>query len=153
MIYPALSSLLNYHEYSDQLITAGQPTPEQFKQLAINGVKTVINLALPDSPGAIEDEQSVVQQNTMRYVPIPVNFKQPELQQLNEFYSAMDSASDALCLVHCAYNWRVSVFVYLYRIHRLHDDRKQAFEEMQSVWVPDKTWSQFIAAAGSMNET
>ena len=49
-------------------------------------------------------------------------------------------------LVHCAANKRVTAFLGLYRVLKQGWSPEQAFALMHSVWEPDATWAQFIAA-------
>lgn len=66
----AMPALPNLRQVDDQLYSAGQPGPEQLRQLAAAGVRTVVNLC-----GAGEcdwDEAAVVEENGMRYVHLPV---------------------------------------------------------------------------------
>lgn len=56
----------------------------------------------------------------------------------------MDQHRDEVTLVHCAYNWRVACFVYLYRVIKQACDNEIARQDMLAVWEPDETWQQFI---------
>ena len=60
-----LEILKNYHQISDRLHTSAQPTSEQFKIIKKSGVEIIINLALINSPNAIENEAHLVVENTM----------------------------------------------------------------------------------------
>ena len=44
----------------------------------------------------------------------------------------------------CAANMRVSVFLGLYRVHRLGWTRDKAFDVMNSLWEPNEVWADFI---------
>lgn len=47
-------------------------------------------------------------------------------------------------LVHCQVNFRASAFSFLYRVLYLGVASGEAKEDMNSVWVPDATWTGFI---------
>ena len=141
-----LEDIKTYRKISDTLHTAAQPTAEQFKSIKQAGVDLVINLALSDSPGAIENEGDIVQECAMDYIHIPVDFKKPETGDLDRFFQAMDQNKEKNILVHCAYNWRVSSFVYLYRVITQDCDEDTAKQDMLDVWEPDETWQSFIDA-------
>lgn len=141
-----LEDIKTYRKISDTLHTAAQPTVVQFKSIKHAGVDLVINLALPDSPGAIDNEYDVVQECSMDYIHIPVDFKKPEVSDLECFIQAMDQNKEKNVLVHCAYNWRVSCFVYLYRVIKQDCDEGTAKQEMLDIWEPDETWQSFINA-------
>ncbi len=142
-----LEDLKTYRKISNNLHTAAQPTTEQFKSIQQAGVNLVINLALSDSPGAIENEATVVQECAMDYIHIPVDFKKPEPDDLERFFQAMDQNKEKNILVHCAYNWRVSAFVYLYRVIKQDCDDETVKHDMSAIWVPDETWQAFIDTA------
>ena len=55
-----------------------------------------------------------------------------------------DYIIDKTILIHCAYNWRVSCFVYLYRVLENNITDEWAKNDMLKVWEPDKTWQSFI---------
>ena len=56
----------------------------------------------------------------------------------------MEQNSEKNIFVHCAYNWRVSCFVYLYRVIKQDCDEVTAKQDMLDVWEPDETWQSFI---------
>ena len=82
----------------------------------------------------------------MDYIHIPVDFKKPETGDLVRFFQAMNQNKEKNILVHCAYNWRVSSFVYLYRVITQDCDEDTAKQDMLDVWDPDETWQSFIDA-------
>lgn len=139
-----LENIKTYRRISETLHTAAQPTADQFKSIKQASVDVIINLALPDSPGAIINESEVVQQCNMNYIHIPVDFKKPEATDLERFFQAMDQNKEKNVLVHCAYNWRVSCFVYLHRVIKQDCDEVTAKQDMLDVWEPDETWQVFI---------
>jgi protein tyrosine phosphatase (PTP) superfamily phosphohydrolase (DUF442 family) len=66
-----LQQILNFLPVTEDLGTAGQPAPEQFRSIAAAGHEVVINLAMPDSTGALPDEAELVQQQGLAYIHIP----------------------------------------------------------------------------------
>jgi uncharacterized protein (TIGR01244 family) len=100
---------------NQQVITAGLPTEQQFKQLAQAGIKTVINLIPNDNPHALQNEQQIVTQLGMNYHNISVDWQNPTQENLQQFFSLMEQNGDAPVLVHCAANYRASAFYYLYQ--------------------------------------
>jgi protein tyrosine phosphatase (PTP) superfamily phosphohydrolase (DUF442 family) len=83
----------------------------------------------------------------MTYVPIPVIWEQPTLDDLAAFIATLDAYAGRKLFVHCALNWRVSTFMYLHRVIRLGVAEDAARWDMLSIWEPDATWSQLIADA------
>ena len=142
-----ITEILNYHPISPLIGTAGQPTGDQLAALYQAGYDVVINLATPASSNAQSDEASLVTALGLTYVPIPVVWQRPTLEDLSAFFVALDTLLDRKLFIHCALNYRVSTFMYLYRVIRLGVPHETAVWEMLSIWEPDEIWSQFIADA------
>ena len=138
-----LEAIYNYRFISETLATAGQPTEAQFAELCQAGFKVIMNLALPTSDNALPDERSVVQDQGMMYVSIPVVWDQPLLSDFARFQQVMADHSEDKVFVHCAANMRVSAFVYLYR--RLSGVPQSVAEHSPySIWTPNPIWQTFI---------
>jgi protein tyrosine phosphatase (PTP) superfamily phosphohydrolase (DUF442 family) len=143
-----ISDIHRFAAIDDRLATAGQPKEQGFAALAAAGFEIVINLALHDDPRySLADEPGTLQSLGMRYVHIPVQFKAPQLAELDAFYAAMDINAGRKLFVHCASNYRVPVFLALYRIQRLGWEQEESFAKMREVWQPDEVWQAFIAQA------
>ncbi len=140
--------IINYRKITDHIHTSGQPKPEEFAQIKALGVETVINLAMPDSKGALADEGRLVSENGMNYVHIPVVWEDPKDEQFALFSSLMDLHSEKGVHIHCALNWRVSSFVFMYRTKVLGHDRDQARQAMEEIWQPNETWTDFMDRNG-----
>ncbi len=148
-----LENINNYHRISEKLHTAAQPTVEQFQEMRQSGIEAVINLARIDSPNAIPNEAEIVRNNDMHYFNIPVDFNNPTLDDLKQFFKLMEQYDDMTLLVHCAYNWRVSSFIYLYRVIKLHTDKTVAYKDMLKIWQPDEIWQGFMDNCLSQADT
>jgi len=142
-----LEDILNYLPLAQHLATAGQPTETQLRAVQQAGYEVVINLATPTSTNALPDEAGLVAALGMLYVPIPVLWGKPTLDDLQAFFGALDTYAGRKVFVHCVLNWRVSTFMYLYRIIRLGVPQETAVWDMLSIWEPDEIWSQLIADA------
>jgi protein tyrosine phosphatase (PTP) superfamily phosphohydrolase (DUF442 family) len=142
-----LTAILNYLPYSPDLATAGQPTAVQLAAIRQVGFEVVINLATPASTNALPDEAGTVAALGMAYVPIPVIWERPALDDLAAFFDALEQHAGRKVFVHCALNWRVSTFMYLYRTIRHGVPHDTAVWELLSIWEPDDTWARFIADA------
>lgn len=136
----------NFRDAGGRLLTSGQPTEVQLASAAGTGVRAVINLALHDDPRySLKDEAGCVQGLSMDYTHIPVPFAAPRESDLLAFLDAMDAHRDQKVLVHCAANFRASVFVGLWRVLRQGWTEEDAFALARSVWAPDAVWTAFIA--------
>ena len=138
-----LETITNYLHVSDSISSSGQPDDDGFRYIAAAGFDAVINLAMPDSDGAIAEEGSIVTQLGMTYHHIPVPFDAPDVSHLTQFFGLMDALENETVWVHCVVNYRVSAFLYLYRRWKglSEDDARMA---MLPSWKPDSTWKEFI---------
>ena len=139
-----LEHIINYRKVSDTISTAGQPTRSELELLSKKGFETVVNIAMDDSDGAILEEEAILTGYGLEYHHIPVVWENPQLYQLGQFFDLMDTKKEEKIFVHCAKNYRVSVFMYLYYILRLGLDEKHAKGVMLPEWSPDHTWIDFI---------
>ncbi len=139
-----LDDIKNYHWINRLISTGGQPTAEQLAHIRKEGFDVIINLAKDDSPDAIPDEASQVQAMGLNYEHIPVDFEAPSLSDLKKFFATMDRYKHNPVFVHCAYNWRVSAFIFLYRTIRCDIPVAEAITDLHAVWKPDATWQSFI---------
>jgi protein tyrosine phosphatase (PTP) superfamily phosphohydrolase (DUF442 family) len=80
----------------------------------------------------------------MTYHHIPVDFKAPLFENLEKFFDVMDASHVKRVFVHCAANYRVSVFIALYAQARLGWSVDEANAHIQRLWDPDDTWKEFI---------
>ena len=139
-----LKELKNYYRISEKLHTSAQPTVAQFSIIKDTNIQTIINLAEINSPNAIENEAEIVHKNSMDYIHIPVDFEKPSVDKLESFFNIMAQHSDKSILIHCAYNWRVSCFVYLYRVLKENVLKEVAEKDLLNVWRPNETWRSFV---------
>ena len=130
--------------------TSGRLEAHQIAALGALGIRHVINLALPDSPGALTDEAERLAARGIGYTHIPVPFSAPDESHYAAFCAALTSAERPVH-VHCIMNWRVSAFFY-----RHHREAGMAIEEARALleqqWSPERSnnpdapaWAQFVA--------
>jgi protein tyrosine phosphatase (PTP) superfamily phosphohydrolase (DUF442 family) len=139
-----MSSIYNFHQVNDRLACAGQPRENQLAWVAAEGYKVVINLALADGKYVLADEAGSVATLGLKYYHIPVQFDNPQLTELAEFIKLMKLYQYEKTLVHCAANYRASVFtgLYLFTAKQLDEGGVQLFVE--EIWQPDGIWQQFL---------
>ena len=87
----SIENILNYIKINENLCTSGQPSPDQFQEIASAGFTSVINLAMPDSTNALPDEGGFVSEQAMNYFHIPVAFDAPTIMHLYLFLKLDDS--------------------------------------------------------------
>jgi RimJ/RimL family protein N-acetyltransferase/protein tyrosine phosphatase (PTP) superfamily phosphohydrolase (DUF442 family) len=131
----------------ETLWTSGQLSSQDIGRLPELGIDAVINLALPSASNALPGEAEAVTRQGMTFVQIPVPWEQPEPGHLQQFLGVMDALRGRKVWVHCAMNFRVSAFVYLYRRLRLGEGHEAALHPLQTVWQPNPVWQAFIDQA------
>ena len=109
-----MEDIANFFQITDNIGTGGQPNISQINEIAKANYSVVINLAMHDSDNAIPGEDKIVTSLGMKYMHIPVPFDAPTSDHLEHFFSAMDSFENDRVFVHCAANYRASVFMYKY---------------------------------------
>jgi protein tyrosine phosphatase (PTP) superfamily phosphohydrolase (DUF442 family) len=141
-----LDEIRNFLPINDKLGTAGLPTEEQFDLLKEAGYEVVINLAMPNQPGAIVNEAEIVAELGMDYLSIPVLFSNPTSDDLHRMMDALDAHAGQKVFVHCMANQRVASFIYLYRVLRLGVPQAEAETLLHRIWQPNPVWAEFIRA-------
>ena len=102
----------------DKLVTAGQPSPDHLAQLAVQGVKAVINLR-PSAENAGYDELAVTARLGLHYVVVPTTANADGITFENAaildkaIAEAQATVGDAPMLIHCASSNRVGALLAL----------------------------------------
>ncbi|HVY27553.1 MAG TPA: GNAT family N-acetyltransferase [Polyangiaceae bacterium] len=132
---------------SPRLATSGQPAGGDLAVIAQAGFEHLINLALPTSPGALPDEAAAAAACGLRYLHLPIDFEQPELERALQLFRALDERRDAHVFVHCAANKRVSALLSVYRTLRGDVSFRQARDDLKAIWEPNHTWRRYLVNA------
>ncbi|MFP5240060.1 MAG: protein tyrosine phosphatase family protein [Acidobacteriota bacterium] len=148
----SVAGILNYVEVDALLSCSGQPRVEDFAALAADGFKEVINLATAASTGHLPDEAELCAKAGLGFTWLPVAWDAPTIGDFEAFRAWLAPRRRGRTLVHCAKNWRASLFVALYRALEEGLAPDAAWEEVLSVWEPDDVWTAFarevLARAG-----
>jgi protein tyrosine phosphatase (PTP) superfamily phosphohydrolase (DUF442 family) len=138
--------IYNFRRIDERLLTAGQPTEAQFRELAGAGCRYVINLHTNDPRWALPGEDDLLAQLGIEYHNVPVVFAEPTRADYALFEELMLRRGTRTTLVHCVANYRVTAFMALYGERHLGWSRAQADELIASVWEIDEVWSALLAA-------
>ena len=141
-----MKDIYNYQFLNESLSSSGMPTAEQLKAMAAAGVQTILNLAPPDVPNALQNESELAVNLGMEYINIPVIWRAPESEQLIHFMDEMDAHAEQKIHVHCEANYRASAFIMMYRVLRLGWKKEDAIPIMEKMWNPEDfpVWQKFI---------
>ncbi len=141
-----LSDILNFLPLDPDLACAGQPGPGDFQALADEGFVAVLNLATAASTGHLPEEPELCARAGMDFHWIPVPWDSPQVAHYLRFQDWLDANRERKVLVHCAKNWRATVFCALYRILREGVSRRVAWDDVLEVWEPNPTWNALFEA-------
>jgi len=141
----ALADIRNFEPIGERFGTGGQPTEAQLGDVAADGYTAVVNLGLLDPGYCLPDEAASVAALRLAYRHIPVKLDAPTIDDLRSFAATMDEWNGKKMFVHCAANYRASVFVALYGELHLGWTREHADALTRRVWQPNDTWRAFIA--------
>jgi len=136
-----LDSILNFTPLDARLASSGQPRAEQFPLVAAHGFTAVINLATEASTGHLTQEPQLWAGLGVDFTWRPVDWKAPTQDDYHFFQDWLDAHRAGKALVHCAMNWRASMFCALYRVIREDLPYEDAREAVLDIWEPDDTWT------------
>jgi protein tyrosine phosphatase (PTP) superfamily phosphohydrolase (DUF442 family) len=108
------------------------------------GFNAVVNLAPHSAENALDNEAQIVADLGLEYIHIPVDFRNPTVDDFARFVAAMNGLAGNEVWVHCAANMRVSAFVYRYRREILGEDDGVALNDLHKVWEPFGVWKSFV---------
>lgn len=139
-----MNDIINFIKINDNISTSGQPTKKQFEKIAKAGFDVVLNLAVANSEGKIENEDDIVTTLGMNYIHIPVEFLEPTHKNLQDFIDILSSLSAKRVWVHCIMNYRVSAFMYVYHKYVLRTPFNNINLEVFEEWSPDEKWQKIM---------
>jgi len=124
----------------DDLFIAGQPTEKGLRELQAKGVRTVVNLRMPEEMARVGfDEAALAKELGMTYVHIPMRGTAANPygpKQLDAFAAALDAA-DRKVLLHCTVAWRASHLWAAYLIRERHVPVEAALAQTRHINLMD----------------
>lgn len=137
-------------QVSPDFCTGGQPRMEQLAKLKAEGVKAVLNLRTPEEHRA-DEERAAAQAAGLQYFNIPVVYRDPKNEQVDEFLKITDDKQNRPIFIHCTAAIRVGAFWLIRRVVRDGWTWDAAYEEAQKVGLKgaphlDEFAKQYIAA-------
>ncbi|MEW6736038.1 MAG: tyrosine-protein phosphatase [Acidobacteriota bacterium] len=123
-------TIYNFGQVDDRLYRGGQPKPDEYRQLAALGIKTIVDLR--NDPEKYES--SAAEAAGLRYIHIPMSAKHPPTDgQVEEFLKTIDEPVNGKVFVHCAGGrHRTGVMVAAYRFEFYQWNSQQAYDEMKA---------------------
>ncbi|AIE76262.1 beta-lactamase hydrolase domain-containing protein [Synechocystis sp. PCC 6714] len=99
--------MVDIKKVSDEFLAGGQPTPEDLKQLAAEGFKSVVNLRLPDEAGVLADEQQLAEGEGLHYVNVPLQSTEAKAELTATVLSEVEKLPTPIYF-HCGAGGRAS---------------------------------------------
>ena len=96
------------------------------------------------SSNCLKNEDEIVTALEMTYIHIPVNFEEPKISDLKIFLNLLESLKSKKVWIHCAKNYRVSAFMYVYHKYILRTPFEQIDLSLFDVWCPSKNWQELM---------
>ena len=139
-----MNKILNFIKINELISTSGQPKIEEFEFIAKEGFEVIINLALNSSSNAIENEDKIVSSLNMSYIHILVDFENPRISDLKLFLNILQALGANKVWIHCAKNYRVSAFMYVYHKYILHTPFEEIDLSIFEKWQPSLVWQELM---------
>jgi uncharacterized protein (TIGR01244 family) len=102
---------------NDEITVAGQVTPEQLKQAAQEGFKSVLNLRASGEEGFMPDEEQQAEVAGLTYVNIPVKKEEISDELTSQILKEIDELPKPV-LVHCASGMRAGAMACMHMATR-----------------------------------
>ena len=139
-----MNKILNHIKINELISTSGQLKIEEFELIANEGFEVVINLAVPTTSNSLENEDKIVSNLNMSYIHIPVSFENPKISDLKLFLNILQSLGANKVWIHCAKNYRVSAFIYVYHKYILKTSFEQIDLSIFEIWNPSAKWQEIM---------
>lgn len=99
---------------------------------------------MPTTSNALENEDKIVSSLNMSYIHIPVDFENPKISDLKLFLNVLQALGANKVWIHCAKNYRVSAFMYVYHKYILHTPFEQIDLSIFDMWQPSLVWQKLM---------
>lgn len=139
-----MNKILNYVKINELISTSGQPKIEELELIANEGFEVVINLAVNTTSNALDNEDKIVSSLNMSYIHIPVDFENPKISDLKLFLNILQALGANKVWIHCAKNYRVSAFMYVYHKYILHTPFEEINLSIFDIWQPSLVWQELM---------
>jgi len=147
-----VSTARNFYQYSDRVLTAGQPSQDILENVSDDGIEVVISV-VPEYESVFNPRQGeILAEQGIEYIHVPVAWTSPTSEEFDRFIAAMDSVGERKVLVHCWANARASALVYAHRAINAPETQADELENLKTVWSDvagynldnNTTWSAYL---------
>jgi protein tyrosine phosphatase (PTP) superfamily phosphohydrolase (DUF442 family) len=107
----------HFTKVNNEFWTGGQPPIAELARLKAGGIKVILDLQHP-SEHNVAAEAAEAKRLGMRYINIPVVFRDPKDEQAHEFLRLTDDPANRPMFIHCTMAVRVGAFWMIRRVLR-----------------------------------
>ena len=118
---------------NDELAIAGQIGPEQLKQIAQEGFKSVLNLQTPEEKGFLINEQQQAEDLGLKYVHMPIALEAINHNEITAQVLQQIAELAKPVLVHCSSDVRAAAIVLIYISTRQGVPLEKAFQQAEKL--------------------
>ena len=138
-----MKDILNYIKVNKNIATSGLLSKKDIQKISKKGFDVIINLSVDDDR-SLTHEAKIVSKNGMVYIHIPISWTKPQTDRMNLFFHILDGfmKEDKKVFIHCMKNYRVSVFMYLYKRDVLQEKKVKLIAP--SDYKPTKVWRKLL---------
>lgn len=139
-LFASAPGVPNFHKVNDGLYRGGQPSRQGFASLAKLGIKTVLDLRIPE--GQSNGEKKIVESLGMRYIHLPLHGGDtPTQNDIDRAFAVLLDGAQGPVFVHCREGKdRTGMIIACYRISHdgwanmraLAEAKSYAFREIKS---------------------
>lgn len=138
-----MKNVLNYIKVNKKISTSGLLTKKDIEKIGQKGFDVIINLSVDDDR-SLAHEGKIVAKNGMVYIHIPISWTKPQKDRMHLFFHILDGfiKEDKKVFIHCMKNYRVSVFMYLYKKDVLREKNVKFIAPKD--YKPKKVWRKLV---------
>ena len=138
-----MKNISNYIKVNKNIATSGLLSKKDIEKISKKGFDVIINLSVDDDR-SLAHEGKIVSKNGMVYIYIPISWTKPQKDRMHLFFHILDGfiKENKKVFVHCMKNYRVSVFMYLYKRDIL-KERNVKFIAPKG-YKPTKVWRKLL---------
>jgi uncharacterized protein (TIGR01244 family) len=136
--------IVNFARLETTVACAGAITPESVPEVKKMGFKSIVNLRLPEEPGANpEAEGAAAKKAGLNYVYLPFNGQNPDQAVADKFLDAITKPGAEPAFIHCAGGGRAASMWMIKRMVVDHWDADKAGTEATALGLTNAKLKEF----------
>lgn len=141
---PTVPGANNFARLETTVACGGATTPEAVPEIKKLGFKSIINLRLPNEPGAnIEAEAAAAKTAGINFYSIPFSGQQPDPAVADKFLATITAPGNEPAYIHCAAGNRAGAMWMIKRMTVDKWDSERAFTEATALGLTSPALKQF----------